>query len=485
MKSWLLTIFFTGMIMSYMEAQSASMPSNVNWYRGKIEAAFDMAKEKNRPLFLYWGAVWCPPCNKMKKTLFATEEFKKAVAGYIPVYLDGDDVSAQKWGEKLGVRGYPTMLIYSAQGSELMRLPIGASLSEYVSLLNSIEKRSKNIKDVLNDILAGKGSESDWKIFSSYSWDQDSEAILKDGERVGTIKKVLDLSSTQSCLIKSKIFFYYLSLLILDKKNEISADERATLRNEFLNYLRIPDVVFSNFESIVYNCVEILDAVVEKKQISEFEETIIKSMANLRNSDKLSLEQRVSSFNPEISFATKDQKKCEKKLVDLIITEVQSASKNSVDAYDRQDVMSSAIDLLMKVEQFELAKTLASVETKKAVAPFYFMLELAAIAEKEQKIDEAIRWKEQAWLTSTGGATRFQMGAGYITMLAKFKQDKKKILESVDQLFQEVEKTEDWFHGRSKRVAVKLLETLAMWGNENSADKDFAKLKKKYFSYIK
>ena len=31
-----------------------------------IAAIFDQAKAANKPVFLYWGAVWCPPCNQIK-----------------------------------------------------------------------------------------------------------------------------------------------------------------------------------------------------------------------------------------------------------------------------------------------------------------------------------------------------------------------------------------------------------------------------------
>ena len=55
----------------------------------------------NKPLFLYWGAVWCPPCNQIKKTIFTRREFQEKMKLFLPVYLDGDTKSAQIWGEKL------------------------------------------------------------------------------------------------------------------------------------------------------------------------------------------------------------------------------------------------------------------------------------------------------------------------------------------------------------------------------------------------
>src|SRR5664279_3792346 len=34
--------------------------SGVAWTTGDVDAAFAAAKAEHNPVFLYWGAVWCP-----------------------------------------------------------------------------------------------------------------------------------------------------------------------------------------------------------------------------------------------------------------------------------------------------------------------------------------------------------------------------------------------------------------------------------------
>ena len=39
------------------------------------DAIFARAKASGRPVFLYWGAVWCPPCNQVKANVFNRADF--------------------------------------------------------------------------------------------------------------------------------------------------------------------------------------------------------------------------------------------------------------------------------------------------------------------------------------------------------------------------------------------------------------------------
>jgi protein disulfide-isomerase len=80
-------------------------PAAIAWYGGSVESAFATARTQNKPVFLYWGAKWCPPCHELKATVFSRPDFIEKLTLFIPVYLDGDDPGAQKWGDKFGVSG--------------------------------------------------------------------------------------------------------------------------------------------------------------------------------------------------------------------------------------------------------------------------------------------------------------------------------------------------------------------------------------------
>ena len=55
---------------SNLASMHADAPG-VAWFDGDVNAAFASAKGSNKPVLLYWGAQWCPPCKQLKSAVFS------------------------------------------------------------------------------------------------------------------------------------------------------------------------------------------------------------------------------------------------------------------------------------------------------------------------------------------------------------------------------------------------------------------------------
>jgi thioredoxin-related protein len=94
-----------------------------------IDSGVRKAKaEEKLVMVLFTGSDWCPPCMMMEKEVFSKKEFlDKAQKHYVMVMLDAPNKdpklkkATQKLAEKYKVNGYPTILLFDAEGKEFKR----------------------------------------------------------------------------------------------------------------------------------------------------------------------------------------------------------------------------------------------------------------------------------------------------------------------------------------------------------------------------
>src|ERR1019366_1362365 len=114
-------------------AAHANEPPDIAWFDGSLDGAFIVAKRENRPVLIYWGAEWCPFCHTLKSTVFSRPDFIAKSKLFLPVYLDGDDEGAQKWGESFHIQGYPTLIVFDPDRHEIIRLGAGRDVAQYAA----------------------------------------------------------------------------------------------------------------------------------------------------------------------------------------------------------------------------------------------------------------------------------------------------------------------------------------------------------------
>src|ERR1700712_3843853 len=161
---------------------------------GEIDAAFADARAANKPVFVYWGAKWCPPCNQVRATLFNRQDFIERSRSFVPVYVDGDSPGAQKIGQRFHVSGYPTMVLFNPQGQEVTRLPGEVDAVRYSEVLTLGMNAARPVSAVLFDALAKPAllSAADWRLLAFYSWDTDHQQVLAKDKLPQTLLALAD-----------------------------------------------------------------------------------------------------------------------------------------------------------------------------------------------------------------------------------------------------------------------------------------------------
>jgi thioredoxin-related protein len=458
-----------------------------HWYSGTVEKAFEEAKNQNKPLFLYWGAVWCPPCNQIKKTIFTKASFQEEMKNFVSVYLDGDSARAQSWGGKLKASGYPTMLILNPVGTEIMRMPTGLTLEKYISVLRLSRANLKSISDLL--ALAGKGklSKPQWNQLAFYSWEQDHEQTVSKEKLPGELKLLLQTIPADYSEEKSALTLLYLSKVAGLDKNPLTRQAMGYYQSEFFKILSDKKLVDAALEKLSFEGHSIQKFLFKKASKSAQKKSKLKLLAamdQILGSSSYSWDERLSSMSPELEYWLSSKKSLGSKFKAKVNKSIELASAEVEDSYGRQAIMSTALWLLVKTKQFDLARNYGGRELKISKSPYYFMNYLSWLEKEAGDEKKSIGWKKKAWEVSRGSATRFQWGTGYIMALAKrAPNDGSTLIKVSRKVFSEAFMEKDLFSGRNKKRFERVSKSLSDWANNKKRKKlvsslgDFVKKK--------
>jgi len=227
-----------------------ALPAGIDWFHGDVDAAFAAAREQSKPLFLYWGAEWCPPCAQIKATIFNRREFQERSRLFIPVYLDGDTPSAQKQGERFGVIGYPTMILFRPDGTEITRLPGGVDVERYGTILDVALSDARPVAEIVTAAVSGAElSANDWRLLAYYSWGSDAGRVIAEEAGADTLRKLSDRCPAELRPECARLFFEYLA--VVDQKS-MNGLERASNRKQLLDLLDEPAVQSANVSMLLY-----------------------------------------------------------------------------------------------------------------------------------------------------------------------------------------------------------------------------------------
>ena len=507
MKPFAVAICVAAALLGAAPAHAApGLPStNVAWQPAAADAdidrAFARARAEKKPVLLYWGATWCPPCNQLKATLFNRQEFAALSKNFVAVHVDGDRPGAQKLGARFKVSGYPTTVLFTPEGQEITRLPGEVDAEQALAVLQLGLNGGRPVKAVLADALAGKAlSTGDWKLLSFYSWETDDAQVVPKAElpallaRLAAAHAASASASTTAAAAGAGVGagagaggevttrLWLKALAASDDGQGVKPD--AMLRELVRRVLADPVLSREHIDALAGGAADIV-------RVLEAEGSAARApllaaydaaLQRLHNDATLSRGNRMDALHARVQLARIDIPKdtAQVQLPAPLLKDVREfvarADREITDGYERQAVITHAGGVLGLAGLWAESETLLKANLAKSHSPYYLMTQLGSNARKQGKKDEALSWYGQAFDKSEGPATRLQWGASYVMALVDLApQDARRIEKTTAQLIAQAGKDTGAFEGRSVRSLQRASAKLVSW---NADGKQAATLKR-------
>jgi thiol-disulfide isomerase/thioredoxin len=467
-------------------AAPASLPStNVAWVvaaaDADIDRAFSQARTQNKPLLLYWGASWCPPCNQLKATLFNRQDFAAQSRHFVPVFVDGDRPAAQKLGARFKVSGYPTLVLFTPDGREITRLPGEADAPQVLSLLEAGLAGGRPIAAVLADARAGKTlSANEWRMLAFHSWDVDDSGLVPPAERPALLAELASKAPAGDGETTTRLWLK--ALAASDDGKGIKPD--AALRERVARVLADPAAVRTHMDVIAGGAADMVKALADEDspERAPLAARFDAALQGLQAATTLSRADRLGALIERVDLALLGQPRdsTSPRLPEALLAQVRETAarldREISDGYERQAVITAVAYLQGQAGLWDDSDALLKRNLARSHSPYYLMSQLASNARKLGRKDEALSWYQQAYDKSVGPATRLQWGASYLSALVDLApQDGARIEKAAAQLFAEARKDAGALHDRSARSLQRIGRKLVSW---NADGKQAAAMKR-------
>jgi thiol-disulfide isomerase/thioredoxin len=448
----------------------------IDWFKGDVDTAFASAKASNKPVLLYWGAQWCPPCKQLKSAVFNRPDFIEKSKLFVAVYLDGDLPDAQKWGDTFRVTGYPTVVVFKPDRTEITRIAGNMDLSLYAGVLDDALGDVRPVKDVVDLAIKGDAplAAADCRRLAYNAFDLGDEGVF-DGASLQTafenaarlcpaeLKKERArfpvLAATQAARRQKDAINAggkgdsKLAALIV-RVNDLLADQPVAMTNadafrslpkEF--YLAARQTVPQAAPEIRSRTMQLAEATTANTQFAPADQ----------------LAAQLMKVRAAQAFAKDGKTPTDIRSVALATTDRMLAAK--MEPYVRAGVVNSAINIYIALDDLEKARDLLTLEAQTSNTPHYYIGDLADIEERLGNKERALQLMAEAYEKAKGPASRFQWGFSYLDGLLRLTPDDTATIEKVGaQVIGELDGP-NRVHRRTLGRLTRLDKALSEWNN--------------------
>jgi hypothetical protein len=376
---------------------------------GGLDAALAQARAQRRPLLLYWGARWCPPCNRVKSEIFAHDEFIRRSASVLCHHLDGDSAGAQALAARHGLRSYPTLVLYAPDGGEITRLPCeldGELFAAAVDTALAVHAAGSSAALALEAALSGTRAlgADEWSLLAHYSWDTDEGRLLGARDVSATL-----LALVRACRDADAAARLDLHAQLAAGGKGVDAAANGAMLLALFSDARLAR---ANLDLLVNSGVNLIKFASRREELAAALGDMAARWADdlwLGAPDRLAA-LRLQMRLTRLLTATHGSQQ-------QVGSRVAAALAESTDPHERHTLVNTAVSALNDAGLSEQAVQVLLAELPRSHSPYYFMLSLAAGAQRRGDLAAALDWYEQAWDAAVGAATRLQWGVTYLNSL--------------------------------------------------------------------
>ncbi len=383
--------------------------TTITWWQGTPAAAFAQAAAQQRPLLLYWGANWCPPCNRVKSEIFVDSGCISLSRALLCYHLDGDQVGAQALAAQYRLRSYPTLVLYAPDGSEITRLPCEFDGERFAAVLANalaVHAAGSGAAQAVQVALSGSRvlSAAEWALLADYSWDTDEDTLLAGRPLGATLLALADAASGAGA----------------------TAPALRLRLHALLAQALVPQAGAALMRAL---CADADAAQANRDLLSNYGIELIKLCAE-RESVAAALGQRAAHWAEDLWLGAPDRLAAARlqlrmarllgpsqALQDMARQQVAAALDAASDGYQLHTLVNTAVSLFNEAGLMAEAEQLLQAHLPQSPTPFYFMLSLAGSAKRRGDTAAALDWYEHAFQSAVGPATRVQWGVTYLSQL--------------------------------------------------------------------
>ena len=461
----------------------SSRPAAIAWFEGDVAQAFSAAKQQHKPVFVYFGAAWCPPCQELKATIFRRADFLGRLALFVPVYLDGDAPDAQRWADEFHILGYPTVLVLRSDRLELERVSGGMDLARYAEVLELGASASRSAAEVLASLDRGSAAlaRDDCRLLAYNGWSLTGEWIFgaDHPDWLARTAAALGVAAArcppEAATERARLRIVAAAAAVTAESASLKAGKAPSPALAAAIARLRPILADGALAASVADALESLPgpfftavARLDPARVPEFEQAWEQAMEALAANERYSAADRLYAIGAEITAAKAlgASGKAPAGLADEARRRVDAALAAEHEPYARASLVNSALNVLGELEDRDRSYAILKGEIATSSTPYYYMSDLGELEEERGNKDRALDWFARGYRESQGQATRLQWGMIYVRALLRIRPDDEAgIRTAALQVLGELDGGAR-LHGRTRSGLARLAPRLHDWNKD-------------------